>query len=263
MRTMAGQTNERAFSPPAKCDICTARFRALCSTLTGEQLERLSGMGRRRTVPPNHYIFRDGDEAQYFASILSGVVKLVKTTADGEQHIMGLMYSQDFLGHTLSKHHRFSAAAATEVELCTFPRAPFSRLLADYPPIERWLFDFTVRELDHCRDWTLTLGRKCSYERVASLLMMIARRARYTGSTPLPPNYAQFELPLTRSELADYLGMTLETVSRMVGKLKRKGLIELRSTREVIVPDIEALAAVANIDYWVTENGRQAGEPQG
>ncbi len=85
-------------------------------------------------MPPNHYIFRDGDEAQYFASILSGVVKLVKTTADGEQHIMGLMYSQDFLGHTLSKHHRFSAPAATEVELCTFPRAPFSR---PWPTIRR------------------------------------------------------------------------------------------------------------------------------
>ena len=134
MRTIASQANERAFSPPAKCDICTARFRALCSTLTGEQLERLSGMGRRRTVPPNHYIFRDGDEAQYFASILSGVVKLVKTTADGEQHIMGLMIPPEDFGHTLSKHHRFSAAAATEVELCTFPRAPFSllgRLSAD------------------------------------------------------------------------------------------------------------------------------------
>jgi CRP/FNR family transcriptional regulator len=55
-------------------------------------------------------------------------------------------------------------------------------------------------------------------------------------------------LPLTRSELADYLGLTLETVSRMIGKLKRKGLIELRSTREVIVPDIELLATVANMD---------------
>ena len=118
----------------------------------------------------------------------------------------GLCTRQDFLGHTFAKHHRFSAAAATEVDLCTFPRAPFSRLLDDFPAMERWLFEFTVRELDICRDWTLTLGRKSSYERVASLLLIIARRARNTGNAPLPRNFAQFELPLTRSELADYLG---------------------------------------------------------
>jgi CRP/FNR family transcriptional regulator len=254
---MASQPNERTFAPPARCDMCIARYRALCSTLSGEQLERLANVGRRRTVPANQYIFRDGDEVLHFASILSGVVKLIKTTADGEQHIIGLMYAQDFLGHTFGKNHRFSAAAATEVELCTFPRRPFGRLLDDYPSMERWLFEFTVRELDHCRDWTLTLGRKSSYERVASLLLIIARRARYTGNGPLPRNYAQFELPLMRSELADYLGLTLETVSRMISKLKRKGLIELRSTREVIVPDIGLLAAIANMDGSLDAEGRQ------
>jgi CRP/FNR family transcriptional regulator, anaerobic regulatory protein len=256
---MASQPNERPAAPPARCEICTVRYRALCSTLTGEQLERLSGMGRRRTVAANHYIFRDGDEALYFSSILSGVVKLIKTTASGEQHIIGLMYGQDFLGHTFGKSHHFSAAAATEVELCTFPRAPFLRLLEDYRAMERWLFEFTARELDLCRDWTLTLGRKSSYERVASLLLMIARRARPTGHAPQPPNSAQFELPLTRSELADYLGLTLETVSRMVGKLKREGLIELRSTREVIVRDIGELAAAANMESGLAGGG---GGPQ-
>lgn len=249
---MASHTIDRAPAAP-RCDVCVVRYRGLCSTLSGEQRDRLSAIGRRRIVPANHYIFRDGDEALSFGSILSGVVKLIKTTADGEQHIIGLMYAPDFLGHTFSKNHRFSAAAATEVVLCAFPRAPFARLLGDYPAIERWLFEFTAKELDLCRDWTLMLGRKSSYERVASLLLTIARRARYTGCSPLPRNYAQFELPLTRSELADYLGLTLETVSRMIGQLKRKGIIELRSTREVIVPDIEQLAKVANMDSWDLE----------
>ena len=85
-----------------------------------------------------------------------------------------------------------------------FPARALQPALDDFPAMERRLFEFTVRELDLCRDWTLTLGRKSSYERVASLLLMIARRARSTGHAPLPRNYAQFELPLTRSELADY-----------------------------------------------------------
>ena len=216
--------------------------------MPAEQIDRLTSIARRRMVTANQYIFRDGDEAVSFAAILSGVVKLIKTTASGEQHIIGLMYAPEFLGHTFSNNHRFSAAAATEVELCTFPRTSFSRLLAEFPAMERWLFEFTARELDICRDWTLMLGRKSSYERVASLLLMIARRARYTGCAPLPDNYAQFELPLTRSELADYLGLTLETVSRKISRLKYKGVIELRGTREVIVPDIGVLSVVANMD---------------
>jgi CRP/FNR family transcriptional regulator, anaerobic regulatory protein len=255
VRTKASQQIDRGFQS-ARCDACAVGHRGLCSALSPAQQERLLAIARRRIVPVNHYIFRDGDEAVTFASILSGVVKLIKTTADGEQHIIGLMYAPEFLGHTFAKHHRFSAAAATEVELCVYPRASFGRLMAEVPIMERWLFEFTARELDLCREWTLMLGRRSSYERVASLLLMIAKRARYTGCIPLPENYAQFGLPLTRSELADYLGLTLETVSRTIGKLKRKGLIELRGTREVIVPDMGLLAQVANMDTFPEGDGR-------
>lgn len=248
MRTSPSQPIERPNLGAGRCELCPVRHRGICSALPAEQIDRLTAIARRRMVTANQYIFRDGDEAISFAAILSGVVKLIKTTASGEQHIIGLMYAPEFLGHTFSNNHRFSAAAATEVELCTFPRTSFSRLLAEFPAMERWLFEFTARELDICRDWTLMLGRKSSYERVASLLLMIARRARYTGCAPLPDNYAQFELPLTRSELADYLGLTLETVSRKISRLKYKGVIELRGTREVIVPDIAVLAVVANMD---------------
>jgi CRP/FNR family transcriptional regulator len=257
LRTLAAQSNDRLHFVSGKCDCCVVRHRGLCAALPAEQIEKLTAIARRRTVPANHYIFRDGDEAISFASILSGVVKLIKTTADGEQHIIGLMYAPEFLGHTFAVRHRFSAAAATEVELCTFPRASFGRLVADYPQMERWLFEFTVRELDICRDWTLMLGRKSSYERVASLLLMIARRAKYAGCTPLPGNSVRFALPLTRSELADYLGLTLETVSRKISRLKAKGVIELPRSREVVVPDIELLSAVANMDSC----GSDAGEP--
>ncbi len=93
------------------------------------------------------------------------------------------------------------------------------------------------------------LGRKSSYERVASLLLIIAKRARAAGCQPIDDNSAEFELPLTRSELADYLGLTLETVSRKISGLKRKGLIELRTTRGVVVPDIALLAEVANMEH--------------
>ncbi len=245
---MSIHTADRAHSAPGRCEACFIRHRGICAALSTEQLERLSSIARRRTVPANQYIFRDGDEAISFAAIVSGVVKLIKTTAEGERHIIGLVYAPEFLGHTFADQHRFSAAAATDVDMCTFPRAAFNRLLDEFPELERWLFEFTVRELDISRDWTLMLGRKSSYERVASLLLIIARRARNAGGQPVSDKSAHFELPLTRSELADYLGLTLETVSRKISGLKRKGVIELRTTREIVVPDVELLAEIANMD---------------
>jgi len=245
---MPSQVTGSPHSLLARCDVCAGAHPGLCSVLSAAQRERLNALARRRTVPPNHYIFRDGEDAVTYASILSGVVKLIKTTSDGERHIVGIMYAPDFLGHTFAKYHRFSAAAATEVELCTYPRVAFTRLMLEIPLLERWLFEFTTRELDLCRDWTLMLGRKSSYERLASLLLMIAQRARHAAEGQAAENSAQFELPLTRSEVADYLGLTIETVSRMIGKLKQKGLIELRSSREVFVRDIERLAEAARQD---------------
>ena len=248
MKNMPSHTAERPHFNPGRCEACFIRHRGICTALSMEQLERLSSIARRRTVPASQYIFRDGDEAISFAAVVSGVVKLIKTTAEGERHIIGLVYAPEFLGHTFAEQHRFSAAAATDVDMCMFPRASFNRLLNEFPELERWLFEFTVRELDISRDWTLMLGRKSSYERVASLLLIIAKRSRDAGCQPLFDNSAQFELPLTRSELADYLGLTLETVSRKISGLKRKGVIELRTTREIVVPDIELLAEVANMD---------------
>jgi CRP/FNR family transcriptional regulator, anaerobic regulatory protein len=247
---MSSHAAERAHTNPGRCEACFIRHRGICRALSPEALEKLSSIARRRTVPVNHYIFRDGDEAISFAAIVSGVVKLIKTTAEGERHIVGLVYAPEFLGHTFAEQHRFSAAAATEVDMCMFPRASFNRLLDEFPELERWLFEFTVRELDISRDWTLMLGRKSSYERVASLLLIIAKRARNAGYQPAGENSAEFELPLTRSELADYLGLTLETVSRKISGLKRQGLIELRTTREIVVPNIELLAEVANMEHY-------------
>ena len=109
------------------------------------------------------------------------------------------------------------------------------------------MFEMMVRELDVCRDWTLLLGRKCSYERVAGFLLMMAKRVpqAVSGHTF---NTSQFELPFTRAEMADYLGLTLETVSRQFSRLKKKRVISLPSSREIVIPDMELLSAIAQIE---------------
>jgi CRP/FNR family transcriptional regulator len=229
-----------------RCDMCQGSREGICAALDSEARAQLLQISRRKTVSAHHVIFRDGDEADHYFNILSGIVKLVKTLADGQQHIVGLIYPPGFMGQTLNTRHSYSAESATEVELCCFPRAPFDTFLKSHPELERQIFIMTVRELDICRDWTLLLGRKCSYERVAGFLLMMARRIPQTDSAGA--NSAHFELPFTRAEMADYLGLTLETVSRQFSQLKRKRLIALPSSRDITIPDIELLSAVAQIE---------------
>jgi CRP/FNR family transcriptional regulator, anaerobic regulatory protein len=229
-----------------RCDICQVRREGICAALDDEARAQLSQISRRRVLSAHNVIFRDGDEADHYFSITSGIVKLVKTLADGHQHIIGLIHQPGFMGQTLNRRHTYAAESATGVELCAYPRAAFDAFLKTHPELERQIFEMTVRELDLCRDWTLLLGRKCSYERVAGFLLMMARRMPKPAEEA--PNFIHFELPFTRGEMADYLGLTLETVSRQFSRLKKKRIIALPSSRDIIIPDIELLSAVAQIE---------------
>lgn len=229
-----------------RCDMCQVRREGICAVLDEESCAELSQISRRRVLPAHNVIFRDGDEADHYFNISSGIVKLVKTLADGHQHIIGLIHQHGFMGQTLNPRHTYAAECATGVELCSFPRAAFDAFLKTHPELERRIFEMTVRELDVCRDWTLLLGRKCSYERVAGFLLMMARRTPITAGEL--PNSIHFELPFTRAEMADYLGLTLETVSRQFSRLKKKRIIALPSSRDIIIPDMQLLSTVARME---------------
>jgi CRP/FNR family transcriptional regulator len=231
----------------ARCETCLVRSDGICAALDHKARAELLKLSRRKIVPARHAIFRDGDVADHYYNITSGIVKLVKTLADGHQHIVGLLYPTDFMGQSLNKHHTYAAESATDVELCAYPRATFEHFLRSHLELERQIFHATIRELDLCRDWTLLLGRKCSYERVAGFVLMIATRVS-RQSVNQPKNYAHFELPFTRAEMADYLGLTLETVSRQLSQLKKKRIIALQSSRDITIPDIELLRAAAQIE---------------
>ena len=188
--------------------------------LDNEARLELLKLCRREVVPAHQVIFREGDRVDHYYNITSGIVKLVKTLADGRQHIVGLVYASDFVGQSLKRHHAYAAESATDVDLCVYQKAPFEQFLKTHPELERQIFHATIRELELCRDWGLSLGRKkCSYERVAGFLLMMARRVPREGA--LQGNYVHFELPFTRAEMADYLGLTFETVSRQFSKLKK------------------------------------------
>ncbi len=227
---------------PDRCESCVIRHRAICAALTKDELQSMNRIARRRFIPAGQTISSDADAGVAFANIISGVVKLTKTMADGRQQIVGLQFAPDFLGRTFTDSNPNSAEAATDVELCSFPKADFEAILGRYPGLKHRLFSYTLDELDAARDWMLLLGRKTAQEKVASFLLLMARRAPNIGCTHSQElNYATYRLPLTRTDIADYLGLTLETVSRQMTKLKSEGAIELIDNRQVVVPDIETL----------------------
>jgi len=230
----------------SSCEHCIVRHRGVCEALSEDELLQLNKLVRLRKFPAGQILMSDSEPADFLANIVSGVVKLTKTLPDGRQQIVGLQFAPDFLGRAYGESNTSFAEAAGDVELCCFPREPFERMMDEHPGLEHRLFEHTLDELDSAREWMLLLGRMSAREKVASFLMMIAKRCASIGCAhTVAPGHAQFALPLTRSDIADFLGLTIETVSRQITKLKVSGVIQILSNREIVVPDIDVLARIA------------------
>ena len=233
-----------------RCDHCPVRHQAVCGAMDNVQLQKLSQISRRKRISAGQTIISDAEPVDFFANVVSGAVKLTKTLPDGRQQIVGLLFAPDFLGRAYSKSNPYSAEAATDTEICTFPNAAFERLVGEYPGLQQRLFQHTLDELDAARDWMLLLGRKTAEEKVASFLYMLARRSLVSGCAhQQAPETANFELPLTRADMADFIGLTIETVSRQLTRLKTSNVIRLSTNRLIIVPDIARLAAIAGQEH--------------
>jgi len=232
-----------------RCDLCPVRHQAVCGAMDEAQIKKLAQIAHRKKIPQGQTIISDEEPVDFFANVISGAVKLTKTLPDGRQQIVGLLFAPDFLGRAYSRNNPYTAEAATEVEICTFPNAAFERLVGEHQGLQARLFQHTLDELDAARDWMLLLGRKTAEEKVASFLHMLARRSLLLGCQhKSAPEMASFELPLTRADMADYLGLTIETVSRQLTRLKTSNVIRFSSNRLIMVPDMAKLTQVAGLD---------------
>jgi CRP/FNR family transcriptional regulator, anaerobic regulatory protein len=156
------------------CDARPIRNHNVFSVLA--DVVTLERMGRNKIIEARDLIFRQGDDAIQYFGITSGIIKLVKTLANGTQRIVGFPDAPSFVGHCQGKYHTYSAEAVTDAELCCYPRGPFDAFLKTHPEVARKILEMTLRELDSSRAWSFLLRRQCSYERVAGFLLMIATR---------------------------------------------------------------------------------------
>ncbi len=231
---------------PLVCRACEARHRGVCGALSPEQLVQLSKYTTRKAVEPETGLVEAGEDQNSYANVLGGVVKLTKLMPDGRQQIVGLQFAPDFVGRPFEDQSPVTAETATRVRVCSFPKSVLERIISESPEMEHRLHEQTLRELDEAREWLMTLGRKSAAEKVSSFLIMIAEH--------IDPEHAKdgmmttFDLPLKRADIADFLGLTIETVSRQLTQLRKKGIISIAQNRHITLNDAEALREIAGID---------------
>jgi CRP/FNR family transcriptional regulator len=226
---------------PVLCQACEARHRGICGALEPDQLVALARTSSKHKVEAGTELVGDAEAIENYSNVLSGVVKLTKSLPDGRQQIVGLQFAPDFLGRPFRVESEINAEAATGTSLCSFPRAAIERMMREQPGLEHRLLEQTLKELDEARDWMVMLGRKSASEKVASFLLMIAHHIDPAAD----PNSRSrsFDLPLTRADIADFLGLTIETVSRQLTKLRADGVISIANNRHVTVDNMARLEA--------------------
>ena len=240
------RAREHTLTPPG-CGDCPIRHRAVCARCEGDELAELERIKFYRGYDAGQVVASAGEPMSFVGSVVSGTATLTQTMEDGRRSMVGLLLPSDFVGRPGRETAAYDVTAASDLMMCCFRRGAFEQLMLRTPNIGQRLLEMTLDELDAARDWMLVLGRKTAREKIASFLATIARR----DATLRPGGAAReivLDLPLTREAMADYLGLTLETVSRQMSALKRDGLIRLDGTRRVTVPDLARLIGEAGDD---------------
>ncbi len=218
------------------CEACSIRNRAICADLDNGEIDLLNGIGRRRALKAGEQLLWEGEEAVLVANVIEGVLKLSTQTADGRAQILGLVYPSDFLGRPFGETTPYGVEALTDAHVCVFERKDFDRFAREHPRLEHRLLERTLAELDRTRRWMLLLGRMSAEQKLASFLLEMTDRL--ADAVPAQLDHAQLlVLPLSRQQIADVLGLTIETVSRQFTRMKADGLIDLPSRREVVIVD--------------------------
>jgi CRP/FNR family transcriptional regulator len=235
-----------AVSTRIKCLQCAVRRTGPCRALTTATANDLAKIVHRRRIPAGQVLYGGANHQKTFSIIVDGVVKLVNMQPDGGNQIVGLQFPSDFVGRPFADDAGMIAEAATDLDVCAFSGSAFENLMQTHPDLERTIFQRTLDDLDAARQWMFMIARKTAEERVASLLVLIARKLKgETVDDAAPVSDLEFALPLSRTEIAECLGLRLETVSRQFAALKAEGVIATGRRRGIKVCDLTSLAARA------------------
>jgi CRP/FNR family transcriptional regulator len=225
------------------CAACAIRDLSVCGALKPDEISRLNAIVVQKTVNAGETLFIEGDPADAHYIVLEGCIKLYKMLPDGRRQITGFLFRADFLGLAFRQRYAYGAEAVSTATLCRFPRERLEALLDEFPEMERRLLSISSSELASAQDQMLLLGRKTAAEKLASFLWLLSKRAALKET-----DWRRLDLPMMRSDIGDYLGLTIETVSRTFTQFKKSGLVSFTRPDAVQLDDLEGLANLAGVE---------------
>jgi CRP/FNR family nitrogen fixation transcriptional regulator len=196
----------------------------------GDPLDQLASVATRLNIRRGRQIYGEGDPAGFCYKVLSGNIRAIKSMADGGRQVYEFYLPGDFFGFESRAAHYFSAEAVSDAIVLKYPRRSIDRLVSESPGFAETVQRLTTRNLQNAYERIVLLTQKSAQERLAWFLLNIAQRAKGDRAQAV-------DLPMPRSDIADYLGLVIETVSRTFSQLKRAGLISMRSVNRVEFPN--------------------------
>ncbi|KEO90809.1 transcriptional regulator [Erythrobacter longus] len=215
------------------CATCPVKESAACAVLSEEERDALAAAGRTRVLKRGEMLFAAGDDEAACATLVSGALKISAFDAEGNEQILSLVHPAGFIGELFSPFAHHDVVALTESQLCTFARKDIERAIDDYPALARALLKRSQEDLLATRNLLELTAHATAEARLAALLHDFASAAS-DASCHIA---SHFELPLTRGEIANMLGLTIETVSRKLGELEEMGAIARKGKRGIDIAD--------------------------
>jgi CRP/FNR family transcriptional regulator len=217
-----------------------AQFRAVAPPGRDDQdaLGALDRTGTPLLIPQNQTVFSEGEPVDRAYKIVSGVVRLCKHLPDGRRQIAQFLFPGDYLSFVTIGDHGFSAEAVVDLSLLSFPQDRIERLWRDNPNLRTRLFQMLSQRVHDIQNHLTMVGRQTAKERVAGFLLLLAERSGSGGTS--------VSVPMNRQDIADYLSLTMETVSRTLSRLKAERVIATPDLHRLELRNIDALKALAD-----------------
>ena len=219
------------------------------------ELDFLFAEGRRRTFKAGEHLITEGEATDYVYDLLDGTVALVRNGSDGRRQILSFLGARQFLGAASTRNYPNLATALNDVTAISYPSAALERALDTTPGFASEFRRVLTRILEAAHDHVYTVGQRSAMERVASFLLYLrSNQARFHPEGPREKSI-DIDLPMTRSDIADFLGLKIETVSRSFSALKRAGIVSYDNSHACRIENLDQIRRLGGRDDFTQHRG--------
>ena len=225
-----------------RCSLCKIKSYSFCRCLNDDDLEIFSKVSFEKKFTDKENIFLQNDPSTHLYNITEGNVKIYQLLDDGRIQIIGFLYPGDFFGTYKNNKYNYSAEAIGNLRVCVFDQRVLDKYMDQNPILAKELLNQTSYELTLAQDRMTVMGRLNAIEKIAIFFINISNQRKRIGWQSNP-----ISLSMARQDIADYLGLTIETVSREISKLKTSNIIKIISSKQLFINDIEKLKQISKL----------------